>query len=523
MKKFLVLLVLLVNVAIATAEVVTVGSGGGGAGGGQTSDDFIVSWSLTPEKSCYDPGDKVTLHYTIKLTSDEAAKRIDGRTYTFRTALDNPAISAVVYYNGCFVGYKSTHGKILWADVEGIKPRAFLRIVNNVNVIPEMLVSPKEFETDIYQGSTSKFGIVIEETSGLAMLKNVRLSVNIFYINVDTSMTNFIPPEWISFDKNNFDVPAGGKVTVSCKIKIPKDAKPGKYVGTIVVSSENGGRDFIHLTINVLKDIIPPEIVVYSPKDGAIVFEPYVTVKGVVRDNIGIKSLKINKEELIRVYPATVGIEKEEKTEVPFEQEIQLKKGWNYITIEAEDFAGNRASKTISVKYVEFELIPITPTPIIKDIKIIKITTPPPITSNSTLKVTLKPRLKDLSVSIHPKYVEAKPGDTIIYTVTIDWYPPEWRGDLNFHVVISAAGFKKEFKIQSSVRPETDPPITNQIPVPIPKNILPLTYKVKLIVEADGLKASDETELRVTPETPGFGVAAAIIAGAAAMALRRMF
>ncbi|HIP57694.1 MAG TPA: hypothetical protein EYH00_00055, partial [Archaeoglobus profundus] len=129
MKKFLVLLALLVNVAIATAEVVTVGSEGGGAGGGQTSDDFIVSWSLTPEKSCYDPGDKVTLHYTIKLTSDEAAKRIDGRTYTFRTALDNPAISAFVYYNGCFVGYKSTHGKILWADVEGIKPRALPSII----------------------------------------------------------------------------------------------------------------------------------------------------------------------------------------------------------------------------------------------------------------------------------------------------------------------------------------------------------------------------------------------------------
>jgi len=38
---------------------------------------------------------------------------------------------------------------------------------NVSNESPRMLVSPKEFKTDVYQGKSTTFGIVIEETSGL--------------------------------------------------------------------------------------------------------------------------------------------------------------------------------------------------------------------------------------------------------------------------------------------------------------------------------------------------------------------
>ena len=123
-----------------------------------------------------------------------------------------------------------------------------------------------------------------------------------------------------------------------------------------------------------------------------------------------------------------------------------------------------------------------------------------------------KQKLEDLSVSIHPKYAEAKPGDTINYTVTIDWYPPEWRGDMKISAVISAAGFEKRFELPP-VTPGTSPPITNKITIPVPENVPPLACKLKLEVEAGSLSASDETELVIKlKETPGFEALLGILA-----------
>lgn len=85
-----------------------------------------------------------------------------------------------------------------------------------------MSVSPSEYETDVYQGLEAKFGIVME-TSGLE-LKNVHLYV-VEYATLTYPPVNPIPAGWISFDKNNFDVPAEGKVTVNCTIRIPKSCR----------------------------------------------------------------------------------------------------------------------------------------------------------------------------------------------------------------------------------------------------------------------------------------------------------
>ncbi len=420
------------------------------------------------------------------------------------------------------------------------------KVGQNVEIEPRMSVSPEEFETDIYQGSKAKFGIVIEETSGLAPLKNVQLRNVEEFACLCLNCICPIPSEWISFDKNNFDVPAGGKVTVNCTIKIPKDAEPGRYVGLIAVDAENDGRAEIKLTVNVLKDTIPPEIVVYSPRDGEVVHRPYVTLDAVVRDNIGIGSIKISVNEEIIPSPATLG----PGVEIPIKQEIQLKEGWNCIRIEAEDSAGNWASKTVWVKYepiITAPTVTITPVECISDEdctwcgtecvrkrpglicpaivppanctctcmagKCVKLCWPIPPTPPN-------PGLKRLNVSIYPKYAEARPGDTINYTVTIDWYPPEWKGDMKISAVISAAGFEKRFELPP-VSPVSGPPLTTQIPVPIPSTIPPLTYKLKLEVVADSLRASDEAELKVKAVTPGFEVVSGILAGAAALALRR--
>jgi len=402
---------------------------------------------------------------------------------------------------------------------------------------PKMSVHPKEFETDVYQGSKAKFGIVIEETLGVAPLKNVKLETT-------PAPIRFVPSSWVSFSRNHFDISPRGQVTVYCTIDVPKDAETGEYYLGIIVEAENAETQIINGKLNVLKDIIRPEITVYSPNDGEVVHEPYVTIKGVAKDNIGIKSLKINKEVWIR--PLAIGIEREAYVELPFEQEMQLEKGWNTFTIEAEDLAGNKASKTIYVKY-EPIIVTLTPIPTATPVECLsdedcmwcgqecvrrqsnlicpailpppncecicsggecaelcEITIPPEkiITPTLTPEVIPVPiltpvpeekeapeavfEIENLSISIQPKYAEARPGDVINYTVTIDC-----------------------------------PPITNQIPIPIPENILPLTYKLRLEVTADSLKASDETTLKIVPKIPGFGVTVAIAAVAVALALRR--
>ncbi len=485
------------------------------------------------------PGDSVKIRYIIEPKSDTDAKLIDNRYYYILTSLEDAEVSIDIRYkNGAatldledfslqvpdadsldgiasieielsgFVPYVTDEEeiKLMWIKVQDAEDNVLPPVVAAVKpvagggggevITPMMAVSPKSFESDVYQDSYTKFEIAIAEISGAAPLKGVHLYV-VSYATLTYPPVNPLPSDWVSFDRNYFNVPAGEKVKVKCKIKVPEYAEPGKYVGQIVVVAENDGKDIIDLKINVLKDVIPPEIEIYHPRDGEIVHEPYVVIKGVVKDNIGVKSIRINKEEIV-VVPMAV---KEESIE--FEQEMQLEKGWNYFTIEAEDLAGNKASKTISVK---FEPIP-TPVPV-------------PPTPVPPTPVPKPKKLEKLSVSIHPKYVEAEPGESVNYTITIDWYPPEWRGEMTISAVISAAGFEKKFKLPS-VTPATNPPITNEITIPIPENIPPLTYKLRLEVEAGSLKASDETELKIKLKTPGFEILAGIIGITTALAVTR--
>ena len=136
--------------------------------------------------------------------------------------------------------------------------------------------------------------------------------------------------------------------------------------------------------------------------------------------------------------------------------------------------------------------------------------TQPTPTPTSTTTPISPSQLEELSVSIDPKYVEVKPGDTANYMLTVNWYPPEWRGELTISAVISAAGFEKRYGLPS-IALSSDPPITTQIPIPIPQAIPPFTYEVKVEVAADSLKASDEAVLKISQSTPGFEVLFAIV------------
>jgi len=385
------------------------------------------------------------------------------------------------------------------------------------------MVHPKEFEDTIYQGSYTTFTIVIEEISGEAPLKDVEILYPVPSFFTDQRM---IPEEWIKFDREYIEeIPAGGSATVTCTIEVPKDAEPGVYVGEIGIDAGNiriyvGNMSIstrpdktVVVKIYVKKDSIPPEIVIYSPEDGEVVHNPYITVEGVVRDNIGVKRIEINGEIVSPlIIPITIG----EEVEVEFKKEVQLIEGWNEIEIVAEDYAGNIAYEVIRVKYEPIEII-LTPIPTI----VVNITPSPFLEISENITEVEVKLLRYLDVEIYPKYYEASPGEVINYEITLNWSPREWRGEVKAKVVLEAAGFKKEWDLPS-VEVNQDPPITVNIPIEIP-DVPPLTYKLRLIVEAEGLKDEDYTELKIKSiGIPGFESILAALALASAFILRKL-
>jgi len=105
------------------------------------------------------------------------------------------------------------------------------------------------------------------------------------------------------------------------------------------------------------------------------------------------------------------------------------------IEVEAEDYAGNIAYKTVWIKYEP--IIP-TPTPII--------TIPPPIPILTPPYVEMKyyrEALEYLDVEIEPKYCEASPGEVINYEIILDWAPHYWRGEVKAKVILEAAGLRR--------------------------------------------------------------------------------
>jgi len=398
---------------------------------------------------------------------------------------------------------------------------------------PEMSVHPKEIETDIHQGSEAEFTISVMETSGEAPLKDVTISLGCTIImeelegKVEGRLPGgrCIPKDWIDFDKNGFDVPPGGRITVKMRIEVDNDAKPGKYFGYVIISARSDEKflkteliteltELVLVEINVLKDVIPPEIEIRSPRNGEVVSVPYVVIEGVVRDNIGIKSLKINGDPVEILQPMTKIFE--EGVEIQFSQEMQLREGRNTFLIEAVDLAGNSESETIYVKYEKREESKKRES---FEKRREEIRRNREVEENRNEES--KTEIEELEISIQPKYVEANPGESIEYTVVIDWYPPEWRGEMNISASIVAGGFEKKYSLKSLI-PVSDPPIIQNVTISIPENLPPVTYKLKLEIEAESVRASEETELKITrSEIPGFGFLTALVAVALLMLRRR--
>lgn len=140
-------------------------------------------------------------------------------------------------------------------------------------------------------------------------------------------------------------------------------------------------------------------------------------------------------------------------------------------------------------------------------------TTTPPITVTT-------PTLEKFTIDVEPKTVKAKGGETIKFKIKINWKPENWRGHVKFKIILSAGGFSKTFEL-----PELDlsanPPIVEEIPVTLPKNLPPMTYNVKIVATADGKTA--ESNVNLVYQTPGFEIALGAVAILSTLYLRRKF
>ncbi|AGK60810.1 hypothetical protein Asulf_00800 [Archaeoglobus sulfaticallidus PM70-1] len=184
-------------------------------------------------------------------------------------------------------------------------------------------------------------------------------------------------------------------------------------------------------------------------------------------------------------------------------------------TLIKETIAGVNAEEG-KTQYEKPEEPPITPTP--TENTQISVPTATPI-----LEETEKPaptsKLESLSLSITPSKITAKPGETINLKLKVDWEPKDWKGKADVKVVLSAAGFKKEFELPGIVL--ENPPIETEFSYTLPENLPPLTYEAKIIVEAEDKKAESEVEVAVgLSQTPGFEVVIALISVAGGIALR---
>ncbi len=171
-----------------------------------------------------------------------------------------------------------------------------------------------------------------------------------------------------------------------------------------------------------------------------------------------------------------------------------LESGEYYIV--ADNTFSRIRNKVVSIE-VKLSYKERTPTP----------TPTPTATPTPTPAATPTPTLQSLSVDINPKTVTAKPGDTIEYTITANWAPVTWNGDIQAKVEVGAMGISKHYN-HSIPTEGLEPPINRTIHPTIPDNAPPATYKAKVTAMADSISDTAETELNV--ETPGFGAITAL-------------
>jgi len=76
--------------------------------------------------------------------------------------------------------------------------------------------------------------------------------------------------DWVALRSADFTLAANTKRSVLCWVRIPPDAKPGRYYGTISVEAERSGLTAQHAA-NVEVKKIPVEVVISGPDEYAAI------------------------------------------------------------------------------------------------------------------------------------------------------------------------------------------------------------------------------------------------------------
>ena len=133
------------------------------------------------------------------------------------------------------------------------------------------------------------------------------------------------------------------------KLKVAEVGENGNF--TISTTLSEGENEFKAVTLHegspviasdpvtVVLDTIKPAITIDNPKDGGVTNQETITVEGTVVDE-NLDYVKVNGQN------ATV-------TDGNFTNEVQLEIGFNDIEVIAQDLAGNKETKTITVEFNE--------------------------------------------------------------------------------------------------------------------------------------------------------------------------
>ncbi len=461
-----------------------------------TEDDFTVTWTLTPDKTCYNQGDKVTLHYTIKPASDEAARKAGGKTFRFGTTLNNPAISAVVHYkNGAGVGYENS-GEGWGKNHLDLKVAEWDYGLEKIDVEVTGVV-PSESGTagytvlspyiEGYPGVLSP--VIIDVCSGIPTVTPIE-TVTPTPAPISGKVVQFVVTEGVT--------DSGGHLYIE---GLPSTVKVGEtYTVMLTFSFEwSDAENTVFDVDGIYAGFVSDKNLIDYASGKAVLISEATQPRHLDPDWVGFDFIAVNKK-------VKIGDSIKVIAHITPQRTTQSGRAYLMFKLVGSGTGGIPESTGVVNSQLIFPIQPVT-------VSVFSSPTPTPAPNPPA-------KLERLKLSIEPKYVEAKLGDTVNYTITLNWYPPEWRGDVVFRVMASSAGFEKEI-FTSTAKPTTNPPVTRSIQVPI-GNLPPLTYKVKVVVEANSLKTSDETTLKVRPSTPGFEAVVAILAGAAALALRRL-
>ncbi len=127
--------------------------------------------------------------------------------------------------------------------------------------------------------------------------------------------------------------------------------------------------------------------------------------------------------------------------------------------------------------------------------------------------------LEFLSLAISPKYIELNQGGILNCSVSIDWMPKNWSGNITLTALIYSNNFKRILQeVNLTAKNATKKVLSIRLPTDLPSG----EYKLKIIANYGKVKASDVLTIKVKSKSiPGFEALIGILSASLAFILRK--